>query len=388
MITFGTNGLVIDDLETILEEVQTDFRVRFGVSIATALQSSAGQLQRLWAQRESNWQETMLQLYQALDPRLAEGTPLDQRNSIVGVSRQAAQFAEVLGTATGTPSTSIPDGHRVSVGGNVFQVADGPYVIGGGGTIGSVKVVAEELGPIDVSVLGAWTLVDTLSGFDSFDDDSQPVAGRLVEIDADYRTRTDVERFARGQGPLVAIEAAVSAVKGVSFVKAFHNITTDPLDGDLIPFLAINVVVRGGLDAEVAQAIWDAGPAGHLFFGTDVSETVVEGVSSHIISFDRVSDITLHIDVVATTTTSEENAPDDLEALVRTRIQNHADVNQGIGTDVYSGRYAGALSDILGVDLFTVTSSFTGSGFIAAKRAIGIRDQGVLIDARITFSED
>ena len=72
MISFGPAGLAIDNFETILSEVQTDFRNAYGVSVATELKSSAGQMQRILALREQQWHERTLDLYQSLDPRLAE----------------------------------------------------------------------------------------------------------------------------------------------------------------------------------------------------------------------------------------------------------------------------------------------------------------------------
>lgn len=389
MITFGPNGLAINTYDEILAEIQTDYRTAFGVSIATKVDSMAGQLQRLQALRESQIQEVALELWQSLDPRLAEGVPLDVRNSLLGVTRLPAAYAEVLGTFTGDPTTEIPDGFRVQVGDYVFQTANGPYTIGAGGTVSDVEVVAEELGEVDVSVLGAWSLVDALSGVDAFDDDSQPVLGRLEETDAGYRERAEVERYRRASGPLDAIESAVSQVDGVTYVRAYHNITTDPVDSDGIPYHAINVVVVGGLDAEVAAAIWESGPAGHLFYGTDVTETVTSGVHEIEVSFDRVTEIELWVDIVAATSTSEETPPADLEALVRATLLDWTNENWNIGTDVLPHRLVGSLASIAGVDGFTITTSLTGGGgsYNGNKRAISLREQAVLTDARITFSE-
>lgn len=385
---FNGNGLFIDDYETILADVQQDFRDKFGNSVKTDLDSAMGLLQALIALRESHLQEVIQLLYQSTDPRLAEGVRLDQANSLLGITRLDAAPAQVLGTATGTPSTSIPDGTRVSVGGYIFETSGGPYAIGGGGTIGSVLVVAQEDGEVDVSTLGAWTILDAVSGFDSFDDDSQTVDGRLKETDTELRARAEVERYRRSQANLDAIEAAVSQVEGVTYVRAWHNITTDPTDANGIPYLAINVVVQGGADADIAQAIWDSGPAGHLFYGTDVSEVVVDGPASHTISFDRVDDVGLYVRATLTTSTSEESAPDALEDLVDTLLLAYTAANWDIGTDVLPYRLSGALAGIAGVDAISIETSLNGVDWTTTKRSITIREQAILTEARITFVEN
>ena len=384
MITFDSAGLAIDTFDEILTEVQTDFRTAFGSAIATSLSSSAGQMQRLIATREAQLQEVMLAMYHALDPRLAEGVPQDRLNSLLGITREAARYATVLGTATGTATTVINSGVRLSVGGYVFVVANGPYTIGGGGTVANVELVAEELGEVDVSVLGAWTILDNVAGFTSFNDTSQTDLGRLVETNAEFRERAEQERYRRGQGPLAAIEASVSTIDEVSYVRAWHNITTDPVDANDIPYHAINVVVEGGTAAEVAAAIWAAAPAGHLFYGTDETQIV----ENNTVSFDRVTEIPLYVRATLTTSTAEDDAPDDLEALVEELLLAHTAANWEIGTDVVAHRLVGALSGIAGVDAITCTTSLDGITYSSAKRTISIRERATLTAARIDFIEN
>lgn len=391
MITFGPNGLVIDTFDQTLAEIQDDFRAAFGDAISTRPNSSAGQIQNLIALRESQWQEALLQLYQALDPRHAEGVLLDQRNALLGIDREPADEAEVLGTATGTPATNIPNGTVLSVGGFLFDVIDGPYVIGGGGTVANVRVRAQTVGPKDVTTLGAWSIVTNVPGFTGYNDTSQPNLGALVEQDAAYRVRAEIERYRRGNGPLLAIQASVSSIDAVTYVRAFHNITTDPVDANGIPYHAINVVVEGGDDADIAEAIWDAGPAGHLFFGAEGPFEVDDGTGGTVqISFDRVEQVDMWINLTLTTSTSEEETPDDLEALVVSTLLEFASEEWQIGTDVTTRKIAGALNDIEGIDAIACTISLDDGGtdpYSTAKRAISIRQRAVLAEARITVVE-
>jgi len=395
MIVVDANGITIDTYDDLLDEIQTDFRTAFGASIATRLESVAGQLQRLITMRELQIQEQILALYQQQDPRLAEGVHQDQRYSLIGVRRRIAQYAEVLGTATGTPATSIPDGHRVSVGGYVFQTADGPYVIGGGGTIDNVKVVAEEFGPVDVSALGAWTLVDTLSGFTSFDDDSQPVEGRLLETDAEYRTRRENARYLRTH-QLEGIEAAVREVQGVTYVKASHNLTT-ATDANGIPPHGIHVAVTGGYDDAVAEAIFYSKPAGHLTYGatggSPVSVAVSDDGTTETITFDRLSttDQDIWVEATLTTSTSEEAQLAELSSIATGLLVDYATANWEHGTDVLPSRLDSVLAGLSGVDAVSCEVSLDDAAtdpYSTAKRSIGETTKAVLIAARVTITEN
>lgn len=385
MITLDSSGLSIDAFDTILAEVQADFRSLFGSGVATDNLSAAGQLQRIIAGREAPLQEMAQYLYQNTDPRNAEGVWQDKQNALLGTSRLPDTYAEVLGTATGTPATSITNGTRLSVGGFVFAVVDGPYTVGGGGTVTNVRLRAQAYGATDVSLLGAWTIVDTIPGFTSFDDDTQPIAGRLEETTAEYNARADEERYRRGTGPLDAIEAAVLDVEGVTYAKAYHNVGT-ATDADGVPVHDVWVVVEGGLDADVAAAIADSIAAGTRTFGTE-SASVVRGASTETIRWDRVTTVAMYANVTVTTSTSEEVAPTDLATQVQTLLTTYTDANWTQGTDVLPYRLEGQLVGITGVDNVAITVSDDDVVYVASKIAIGRHQRAVLTAARITVVE-
>lgn len=399
--TLTPNGLSIDDFEIILEEIQTAFIAAYGAGIKTEVKSGAGQLQRIIAARDQQWQEILLSVYTGLDPRLAEGVLLDRSNSLLGLTRLPDTPAEVLGTYTGTPTTVIPAGSRVSVGtpANIFAT-DVEYIVGGGGTIDNVLVIAELPGEVDVSILGAWTLEDAIGGITGFDDDSQPVLGRVVELDADFRARGDIERFRRGIGPLAAIDATLIAVAGVTFAKSFENVTVSPTDSNGIDLHGIKAVVEGGTDLDVATAMRNSFPAGHQSFGAE-SQVLNVGPDQRTWFFDRVAEVPVYVRAEFLTSTSEESTPADLDATAKAALMEFAmgpidpatgnrSTTQGawqIGTDVLSNRLEGALADITGADDVTVTTSLDDVSYISTKRAISIVQRAVLAEVRITISE-
>lgn len=389
-ITFTSAGVAIQTFEEILAEIQEEFRVGISATLKTDLKSAAGQFMRIMATRDQQWQEKILQLYQSMDPRLAEGVHLDQRLAMLGVLRDSAASAEVLGTVTATNGTVITNGFRLSVGGYEFTVVDGPYTVVSGGELAGVRVRSTLQQEIDVSILGAWTLIDSIAGFTAFDDDEQPILGNLVESDAEYRAKAEIERFRRASSSLGAIEANVLAVEGVTYVRAYHNINpaTDP-NADGIPLHYINVVVIGGEDEEIALAIQEAMPAGQGTYGTSVSVILGTGTYAETIYFDRVTDINIWINGTLVTSTSEEDQLDDPEAAALEALGEYTTDNWSIGADVLPSRLAAVLANLQGVDSATAETSLTGGGgtYSSAKRSISIRQRAVYSDARTVIVE-
>ncbi len=391
--SFSSAGLTIQTYAEVLADVQSEFRSRISARVATAANSLLGQVQRIVALYDYRAQEKLQQLYQAMNPQLAEGVHLDQRVALLGLTREAAQRAEVLGTITTTDTATVPNGTRYSVGGFVFSVIDGPYSRTGAGTITDVRLASELYQPIDVSTLGAWAVVDAIADVTGFDDTSQPIAGRVIETDAELRRRAETERLARASGPLEAIDAGVGLVTGVTYARAYHNVdpSTDP-NSDGIPYDAVNVVVSGGTDADVAAAIEAYGPAATRFFGaTEV--TLGSGARARVVGFDRVSEIDMYIRVTVTTSTSEESSDAlstaELESAIKTALSAYTTSAWIIGKDVIPAELLGAVmsAGIPAIDAITVEVGDDGIAWPTTKYPITIRQQAIYADARVTVVE-
>jgi len=253
-----------------------------------------------------------------------------------------------------------------------------------------VRVRSELYQPIDVSTLGAWTITDTITDWTEIDDTSQPIAGSEVEIDGAYRQRAEIERYKRASGPLPALDAGVGSALSVSYARAYENVdaSTDP-DADGIPYDAINVVAEGGLDADVAAAIEQYGPAATFYHGA-TSVTIGTGTRARVVSFDRVEDVDLHIRATFTTSTSDDasDALDQaaLELAAEAALLEYTTAQWGIGVDVIPAKLAGALSTsgIPAIDDLVVEVSLDGSSWQTTKQAITIRQRAIYSAARVT----
>lgn len=257
------------------------------------------------------------------------------------------------------------------------------------------SVVPNPTLPITASAI--WTVLDD-ADFDTFVAMEQPIVGGPEESDAALRSSAATEAFRRGQGPQAAIRAAVSLVTGVTYVGVWESQVMDAcdVDADGIPGRAINVVVDGGSDADVAQAIYISRGAGTQTYAQPglTAESVIvypaDGPGSPItIQFNRVEQIEMWIECEITTSTAEPPpAPPDVEDIVAA-ILLEAGAAFSVGDDVLPWRLEGAVfaASLPGIDDVRVELSYDDGGtdpYSRAKRDITLRQRAVFDAARIT----
>lgn len=192
---------------------------------------------------------------------------------------------------------------------------------------GVVQCTAQETGP---TVANAYTLtvIDTpISGLDSVRNVEDAILGRDLESDAAYRSRRATELQISRAGPVEAIRANILDLNDdetknpIDSVIVIENteLTTDAGGRPGKSFEAF-VYERGLLDTrdqEVAEAIFEAKPAGIETWG-DISKTVTDSQGfSHTIKFSRPTEVDIWL-ILDLTTTSEypDNGDDQVKALM------------------------------------------------------------------------
>ncbi len=397
--TINGNGLQIETLEEIQAAISVLLQAAFGAGIRLDLESSFGQFKNTWSELESVQQQKLLEVYNSLDFRSSEKVQLERLVPLLGVTKDGAEKSRVIGTATGTPVTDIPNGTTIEFDtqSTRWLTVDGPYTIGGGGTV-VITIEAVENGPKVVTFSSDWTIIDTVPGFDSFDSTSQPVIGQEIETDAALRSRSNIEAFSRAQGPQEAIRAAITQVDGATFVGVFESqaLSAADTDSDGIPARSINAVVEGGTDADVAAALERSRGAGIRLFGLDdgtrVQETILKSNGSTVfVEYNRVNDVEIWIEAAITVTTdiNDPPAPADVTDQVEAVLLAEASNIFGIGDDVIPYKLICAVNDsgIPGIDDIVITLSFDDGDldpFSTTKRVITIRERSAFDAARIT----
>lgn len=94
MATFDATGLTIDTLNDIVTLLEDGYKEIYGVDINIDSNSPDGQLINLYAQANRDLQEIIQQVNSGFDIEQAIGVVLDQRISLLGLTRQGATYTQ------------------------------------------------------------------------------------------------------------------------------------------------------------------------------------------------------------------------------------------------------------------------------------------------------
>lgn len=163
---------------------------------------------------------------------------------------------------------------------------------------GKCEMTALTTGPITAPT-GSLNVIDTpVFGLDSTQNIVDALVGRDLETDLELRARRSQTLQLAGNATLPAIRSKLLDTPGVTAAIIFENDTMVTVDGR--PPKSYECVVQGGINAAIAETIFESKPAGILTVGT-VNETVTDSQGiAHQINFSRPTATPLWLDVVLT----------------------------------------------------------------------------------------
>jgi hypothetical protein len=136
---------------------------------------------------------------------------------------------------------------------------------------------------------------------DDIGESGDATLGRSLETDAELRLRREELLRLSGAATIEAIRSTVRSVDGVLQAFVFEN-ASNVTDGFGRPPKSFEVVVQGGEDLDIGEAIWETKPAGIETFreagasGVTVSITDSQGIS-HDVNFSRATQIRMYVAV-------------------------------------------------------------------------------------------
>lgn len=194
-------------------------------------------------------------------------------------------------------------------------------------------VYAQNTGPQSSAISSVTKIVTPVLGLDETINPYTYTVGSNRELDEDYRIRLKDPSTIVGKATVPAILAAVRNTTGVSYATLEYN-NTMSMVGDL-PQKSFHVIVDGGIDANIADTIFDVGGCSIYTYGTTEVVVVDEG-QSHTIRFSRPTGQFIAVRVTYSLY-DEETPPDGLETLIQQAVYGHIN-SLGIGVDVIPGR--------------------------------------------------
>lgn len=202
----------------------------------------------------------------------------------------------------------------------------------------AVTAQAAETGPVTFLNTGvsSWAIITNIAGWDDIrataDLDPEDT-GRDVENDPDFRIRRK-DSLLKDGNDLEAIRVSVQDVVGVTSVSTFENTDcTQTVDG--IPPGEFEVVVDGGLDADIAAAIFDDKPPGSIGNGSVSVPIVTSSGQTLAIKFNRPSDIDIDIQITVSTVGAEFAFPANGVELIEAAVLSAANAVATIARDQF-----------------------------------------------------
>jgi uncharacterized phage protein gp47/JayE len=342
------------------------------------------QLIGVLADRESELWDMGEAVYASRDPDQATGDALRGICSITGTVPQDPLFSQVALTLSGSPGTIVGAGFVASVTGSGIRFATtAAATIGGGGTIALVPAQAEESGPL-IAPAGTLTTIETpVAGVTAVTNPLDAVPGRNVETDAELRLRRVAELAVAGSATPPAVQAEVENVAGVTSCTVFEN-TGDATDSDGVPPHAIEVVVTGGVDQDIINAIWNSRSSGIYPHG-GVTGTVTDALGVvQTLRFSRPTSVPIYLVVNLKIDAAKYPADGDAQVKAALVAWGLANLSGGVAVVAWQLKRDLTISGI--TDCATLFIGLSAAPASEATILIGSRSIAAIDTSRITVN--
>lgn len=371
----------------LLNAIEYKARELFGERANLTVRSPLGIFLRIFAWMLNILFALMEDVYNSRFVDTAVGTSLYNLGRAIGLSLLPAQKASGYITFSGTAGTAIPTGFLVkTVAGYQYAV----LVDGRIGADGTVVLPVQAVGTGADYNADAGTvkeIVNPLDGVSSCVNASAMTGGRWRESDEEFRDRyyKSVD-FAGGVNADAIAGEILQNVEGVYSAICYEN-DSDEEDALGLPPHSFEVVAYGGLDEEVAKAIFRRKAGGIQTYGGKSIVVVAQNGQSYTIHFSRPTTIPIFVKVYDLETDS--NFPWDGESRIKSALISFigGDVQGGlpIGTDVLYMALPGAILSVPGVVDFSLSIGTSATALSTSNITIGTRQKAVTGTSSITI---
>lgn len=310
----------------------------------------------------TNLDETLQLAYNAKDPNKARDVDLDIICSLTGTFRELGTPGNVPLTLGGVPGTIIRAGKiaESKIDGTQWTIDIDTTIESSGEA--TTTATCTEVGAIQADIGTITNIVNTVGGWQTVTNHEVATVGTVKQTNAQLRAERSKSVGGPGNNQVDSIIGNVFGVEDVRRVRVYENETDDiQLDTGLTGH-SIAVVVDGGIDYDVAFAIYEKRSTGVTQFQVGTPVTVEVQSEKYTwqktdIKFSRPTYIDVHIGVVIQ---SDGSIPGTAADEIKQAILNYAagtlnepecGFNQlgfGIGEDVVISRLYTPVNSIIG----------------------------------------
>lgn len=237
---------------------------------------------------------------------------------------------------------------------DMFQETD--FVLSGNmAALKIMKVVdasAEEPGPVEAVSNSITQIVSSILGWDSVTNPIPAVRGRFSETDQELRLRFERSKHTKGTNTFDAVLSSVTNIEGVTETKLYEN-EEDTEDANGLPPHSFRVVVAGGPQQHIAEAIWGNKPIGIKTTGGIMTQVLDSQGQPHKVFFSRPALVPIYVRIFIT---PFPDFPQDGVDMIRRAV---ADYKLKIAENVVHSRLYSPINSIPGhqVDLLEIGTS-------------------------------
>lgn len=396
--TLNENGLSVDSYNTLLENIQTEMNTIYatdGDTINFDSSTPDGQFTNILAQIGSDIREVTQEVYNSFDPDKCTGVVQDSRYALNYITRKGGSYTvqNIAITTDRTVTLQGLDANYNDANASSYTVSDNAgslwYLVDTttltAGTT-SLPFRAQNLGLVQPTINTITNQVTKVIGVTSVNNAVAPTTlGEDQESDAEFRIRRDRSTATNGQNNYDAMLGQILELDKVTDAQLHIN-NTNTTDSTSTPAYTIWVIVEGGANSDIANAIYQNSSGLATRGSVSVNVPAISG-QVFATSFDRVNPVALYIQFDLKNTNANVNVSQDT---VKEYIANNLKFTLGqpaetsYVTEIASSSLLEYGSGLYALNVQVSTDGTNWTDFIASS---SLKNKFVVSTANITINE-
>ncbi|MBP3537922.1 MAG: baseplate J/gp47 family protein [Muribaculaceae bacterium] len=371
----------------LLDALEHKARELFGARANLTVRSPLGIFLRIYAWMLNLLFSTIEDVYNSRFIDTAVGSSLYNLGRAIGLRLLGAQKSVGYLTFTGTDGVEVPEGYLAeTISGLQYITLQSGVIKDGSVTLPASAVVAGPDSNVEANTIT--NITNPKSGISKVTNVKPFEGGRDTETDDEFRKRYYLSvDFAGG----VNIDAIVAEI--YENVEAVIAVTGEENDTDLpsasgLPPHSIEIVAYGGLDEEIAKAIYRRRAAGIQTFGNTTVAVVTASGTTFNINFSRPTPVKVWVKVFELVT--DNTFPLDGIEQIKQSIVNYIGANTrgglNIGQTVICVALPTEVFKVPGVVDFKLQISSDGENFSWDNIEIAAREKAVADESMVIVS--
>lgn len=338
---FDSNGLQVATRTELLEALIQAFQTIYGADANLDQSSPDGQLLNIFAQGGVDIRELLMQIYNSFDPDNCSGRILDERCAINNIFRKGGTFTTVPIDITTNRTVTLQglDENYNDVNATGYTIQDSAgnqFVLVSTQTLqaGTTRVLfrSKDIGSVQTTLNTITIPVTIVLGVVSVNNPVDATEGKNEESDYDLKVRRRQSVSIGSSGYLNGLLATVLQLDGVTDAALYENFTGE-VDANGTPAHCMWLVVEGGSDADIADAIYRKKSYGCNMRGNITYTITTVSAQQFVAKWDEPTEQELYLkfDIIPTSSTVQF----DLDA-IKSYITSNESFRIGQGAETSS----------------------------------------------------